>query len=511
VVVVIGLLLVGSVAADDLVATVNTEASRVLFTPLQADLGVHLKVSGPGGFLYQRSFAPGVRPYFSIFEKSGLPLDEGLYTYELKPRLEISDEIRKALRAARNGGDDSLIRALQAAGKLPARILIQIGSFSIADGGVVDMSKPESVTKDVVEYDDLIVVGSACVGFDCVDGELFGDDTLRLKENTLRLDFDDTTSTEYFPANDWRIIINDEFAGGAEYFALADVTADTVPFMIKAGAPTGSLFLDDLGRAGLGTSVPDVTLHLVGGDTPTISLDQDSSGGFNPGRWDLSGNENGFSIIDVTNGSLLPFQIQPGTPSSTLSLSATGVGIGTTNPETDLHIYGNDGSTRAYVEDAFTTAATRILFFLKNNGGVRFDMEDTANGVTWVFQNQVGSFEITKAGTGVREVTVDGSGNMVIQGTLTTASSTYPDYVFSSDYELMPLSELREYIRENRHLPNFPVAQEINEDGLNVSATQIKLIEKVEELTLYTLELQQTIEQLQAQVSTLEKALAEQE
>ena len=107
--------------------------------------------------------------------------------------------------------------------------------------------------------------------------------------------------------------------------------------------------------------------------------------------------------------------------------------------------------------------------------------------------------------SGVKELRLDGSGNLTILGTLTTGSSTYPDYVFDPEYRLMPLDELGAFIAENSHLPDFPVAAEVAESGLNISETQIKLIEKVEELTLYTLEQQELIEQLQSRLEALEQ------
>ena len=56
---------------------------------------------------------------------------------------------------------------------------------------------------DQVILDDLIVDGSACIGFDCVNGESFGFDTIRIKENNLRIRAQDTSSTASFPTNDW--------------------------------------------------------------------------------------------------------------------------------------------------------------------------------------------------------------------------------------------------------------------------------------------------------------------
>lgn len=56
---------------------------------------------------------------------------------------------------------------------------------------------------------DREISGALCVGSDCINGESFGLDTIRMKKANLRLYFDDTSSTSSFPTNDWRIVAND--------------------------------------------------------------------------------------------------------------------------------------------------------------------------------------------------------------------------------------------------------------------------------------------------------------
>ena len=103
---------------------------------------------------------------------------------------------------------------------------------------------------------------------------------------------------------------------GAVPLVIDDATAGNSPFTIEAGAPSHSLYVDDGGRLGFGTSTPVVELHVKDGDTPTLRLEQDGSSGFTPQTWDLAGNETNFFIRDVTNGSALPFRIRPGASSS---------------------------------------------------------------------------------------------------------------------------------------------------------------------------------------------------
>src|SRR5690606_30999212 len=113
-----------------------------------------------------------------------------------------------------------------------------------------------SLAKDVVHADDVIVDGSLCVGFDCVNGENFGFDTIRLKENNLRVKFDDTSNSGSFPFVDWQLTANDSANGGANKFSIDDITNSKTPFTVEANAPTNSLYVDDGGRLGLGTSTP---------------------------------------------------------------------------------------------------------------------------------------------------------------------------------------------------------------------------------------------------------------
>ena len=313
-----------AVAAE--LAAMRVENSTIFFTP-KASGYYDLRVGGPGEFYFVKEFR-GEMLSLSVFTEEGGVLPDGVYRYELtraaRPR------IRGVTRAAPAGP-----RA------------VQWGSFTVLDGAFVSGGPaegeiaPDSVpTKDVLHYDDVIITGSLCVGFDCQNGESFGFDTIILKEHNLRIYFNDTSYSASYPTNGWRITINDSTNGGASYFSVDDVDDGTSIFKIEAGAPSNSLYVEDYGRVGLGTSTPVVELHVKDSDTPTLRLEQDSSGGWTAQTWDVAGNESNFFVRDATNGSKLPFRIQPSTPSSTLCLKSDGnVGIGTWSPDADLHIH----------------------------------------------------------------------------------------------------------------------------------------------------------------------------
>ena len=299
------------------------------------------------------------------------------------------------------------------------------GATSAGPMSLAPESGSAPVPLDFVILDDLIVDGSACIGFDCVNGESFGFDTIRLKENNLRIKFDDTSTASSFPRNDWQITINDSANGGQSKFSVEDITGSRTPFTIEAGARSHSLYVDDGGRIGSRTSTPSVEIHTVDGDTPTLRLQQDGSSGFAPQTWDVAGNETNFFIRDVTNGSALPFRIRPGAPSSAVFIDVNGdVGVGTSSPSSSLHVTRTDGSSKLTVEEGSSTTATRVLVDVKNKGAVIAQMKNTAGTKTWQFgENAAQAFFVRETtGATADEMTLDSAGNMIILGTLTQNS-----------------------------------------------------------------------------------------
>ncbi len=350
------ILLGGSIAAaqevdSDPVAVMSVGPRQIDWQPQVTYERLVLTISQPDRTVLQETFVPGNNPFFSVVDPTGNRRVDGQYTFELRVVPLLDEAARAALSAARESGDSAaVIEGLRSSGALPQQPLVQSGTFLIQDGRIIlgdatqaeESPGPSETILDQVIADDLIVQGSACIGLDCVNGESFGFDTLRLKENNLRIRFDDTSSSASFPNNDWQLIANESSNGGLNKFSIEDSTAGRTPFTIEAGAPTHSLYVDDIGRVGLGTSAPAFELHIADGDTPTVRLEQDGTSGFTPQTWDMAGNEANFFIRDATNGSRLPFRIRPGAPTDSLHILASGeVGIGTASPMEKLHVNGN--------------------------------------------------------------------------------------------------------------------------------------------------------------------------
>lgn len=106
------------------------------------------------------------------------------------------------------------------------------------------------------------------------------------------------------------------------------------------------------------------------------------------------------------------------------------------------------------------------------------------------------------------------SNDLIVQNTIesksvevSTTPGSFPDYVFLSNYKLRTLSELESYIKSNGHLPNIPKASYVEAHGQNLGLIQQKLLEKIEELTLYIIQADKENTQLKSDLSGLLKRI----
>lgn len=373
------------IAAERIPLTIDVSPSIVSWSPADG-AGTTLTVSGPEGYYHDLTFGPHEQAAFAPIGAGGERLEDGIYNWEIVVTPELSPAIRARLEELRDTGQDSrdfpeLRGALGA--RYSGQLRVADGSFFVPQGEeappVGDPAGPIE-TQDVLHYDDVIVTGSLCVGFDCVNGEAMGYDTVRLKENNLRIRFMDT-SVGTFPTNDWMLAANSTTSGGASYFAIEDIPAGRTPFKIEAGAPANALYVEDHGRIGCGTSVPYTEIHMADGDTPTLRLDQDGTSGWVAQVWDLAGNETNFFIRDATHGSKMPVRIEPNTPSNTLALRSTGrVGIGTWSPAMPLEI---------------ETTGENAAFRLERTDGGAWTFSVSASGVAVLNMLGTGGSEVT--------------------------------------------------------------------------------------------------------------------
>jgi len=110
-------------------------------------------------------------------------------------------------------------------------------------------------------------------------------------------------------------------------------------------------------------------------------------------------------------------------------------------------------------------------------------------------------------GTNAPTERLDVNGNLRVRGSVVYGAPAVPvpDYVFERDFRLMPLSELEQYVAREKHLPDIPNASEIQANGVNLGEFQMKLLQKVEELTLHTIEQAKVIESQGKEIEALKQ------
>ncbi len=171
------------------------------------------------------------------------------------------------------------------------------------------------------------------------------------------------------------------------------------------------------------------------------------------------------------------------------------VGIGTTDPSakgievvntgTGAQFFANrtDGATME-----FSASANAGIIGTRNNKELRFRV-NVYNAMVITTSRNIG------IGTNTPGYKLDVAGKIHAQEIKVDLNGA--DFVFEEDYELRSLDQVEQYIAQNKHLPDIPPAKEIETEGIGLGEMQTRLLQKVEELTLYVIEQEKRIEELE--------------
>lgn len=141
-------------------------------------------------------------------------------------------------------------------------------------------------------------------------------------------------------------------------------------------------------------------------------------------------------------------------------------------------------SATLYLENAATGAQNNYSLWV-DDGVTRFD------GSVGIGTNDPGTYQLAVKNT-------IGAGKVKVLNT-----TTWPDYVFAPSYKLLTLKEVEAFIQTHKHLPDVPSADEVKKDGLDVGDNQATLLKKIEELTLYVIEMKKEIDRQKREIAEL--------
>ncbi len=324
----------------------------------------------------------------------------------------------------------------------------------------------------------------------------------------------------------------------------------------KAVTPSVRMTILQNGNVGIGTATPGSLLEIKGGDetlggnlyftsgtqsiqfaTPGITsqamMNMFPSGTQNPDRMVIAHSPSyqdwGLRYRDTTDQ--FDF-IGSGASRLSVNLSSGFVGVGTAAPSSALHVIGtetlagnlNFTNSNQSIQFPTPTANPAPMIYMFASGTTntkRMVIAHSSAYPTWGlrYADTTDQFDFVAGGASRMAINL-GNGNVgigvetpvyklevcgTIRANEVRVETGWCDYVFEKNYKLKSIDELEQYINDNKHLPGVASASEVEKEGLKVAEMNKAMMEKIEELTLYVIQLSKDNKKLQDEIDALKK------
>jgi len=307
-------------------------------------------------------------------------------------------------------------------------------------------------------------------------------------------------------------------AGGAAVY-INQVAATGPILRLSSGTATANsnvkFTVENNGNVGIGTSDPIEKLSVLGAIALSQNLFFSHSSTRNWYKIENKGWNVGMDYRHFTSHTFT-------TSGGVIKMLKNGnLGIGTITPTQKLSItdgqlyFGNSlpnqvetGRIR-FSEHNGTTYQGAYIHYDGSTNKFHLGVHNNNDATTSSDHNAI-SIMRSNGNVGIGTTTIPSGYKLAVAGKIITEQvrvenqEDWPDYVFETGYNLSSLEEVADFIQENKHLPGIPSANEVKENGINLGDMDAKLLQKVEELTLYIIEQQKLIENLQTKFEQLE-------
>ncbi len=278
-----------------------------------------------------------------------------------------------------------------------------------------------------------------------------------------------------------------------------------------SGTTPGNIYYNS-GNVSIGSTTPNDKLDLANGGIRLQRISSPLTGGTIFGQifqlQDLVGTSDGL----VYQADSHQFRNYDGVPEFTVNNGF--IGFGTATPSDKLDV-ANGGIRLQRISSSLTGGSTYgQIFQLQNLSG-------TSDGIVYQsdlhqFRNFDGTPEVTINGGNVlvgKVSQINSSYKLDVNGAIRSnevvVNTTGADFVFDERYKLRSLNDVEKYVKENGHLPDIQSAKEMEENGLELGKMDMKLLQKIEELTLYIIDFKKEMDKMKAENQKLKERIVE--